>query len=244
MNNKKSVIPNLFTSLNIFCGFLSVVSIIEGKIVTACWLISLAAVFDLLDGQFARLTKTSSSFGFEFDSLADVVSFGIAPAVLLYKSYFYNMGILGIIISFFPLLFGGVRLARFNATYGNKEKTKFVGLPIPHSAMNSASFIIFNYYFWNEFYLSRIIIPQLLFVCILMVSTVEYYTLPKVSFRQGRKNSFRIIIIISALFTLALFPHQTFYPLNISYIFWGVVRFVYRIIRGPGSNKPVEIIAQ
>ena len=149
MKNTKSVIPNLFTTLNIFCGFLALVSIYEDKIISACWLISLAAVFDVLDGQFARLTKTSSSFGIEFDSLADVVSFGTVPSILLYKIYFYNLGKLGIIISFLPLLFGCVRLARFNVLYGNKAKTKFVGLPIPYSALSTVSFVIFNYHCWD-----------------------------------------------------------------------------------------------
>lgn len=241
MKNKISVIPNFFTTLNIFCGFLAIVSVFEGKIVPACWLISLAAVLDVLDGQLARLTKSSSSFGIEFDSLADVISFGAAPAILLYKAYFYNMGILGIIISFLPLIFGSVRLARFNVIFGGKEKTKFVGLPIPHSAINIASFFILNFFFWNEVYLSRILIPQILFVCVLMVSTVEYYTLPKFTFRQSRKNLIGISLIVVALITLALFPQETLYPINMLYILWGVVRFIYSRIKGSKSRKQIEI---
>ncbi len=244
MRNTKSVIPNFLTTLNIFCGFLAIVSVIESKILATCWLISLAAIFDLLDGQLARLTKTSSKFGIEFDSLADVVSFGLAPSILLYKTYLFKLGILGIIISFFPLLFGGVRLARFNVLFGNKEKTKFVGLPIPYSALCMVSFIIFNYHFWNDLHLTRILIPQIFMVCFLMVSAVEYYTLPKVSFRHGRKNSIGIIVILLALLILALFPQETFYPLTSAYILWGVVRFIYRLVKGPESDKPVEIIAQ
>jgi len=243
MKNTKSVIPNLFTTLNIFCGFLALVSIIEDKVISACWLISLAAIFDLLDGQFARLTKTSSSFGIEFDSLADLVSFGVAPSILLYHVYLQNLGKLGIIISFLPLIFGGVRLARFNVLYGHKAKTKFVGLPIPYSALNMAAFVIFNYHFWDDLYLSRVLIPQLLLVCGLMVSTVEYYTLPKISFKQGRINSMRIIYIVVALVALAFNPHAAFYPLTTAYILWGVVRFIYRQIRRGESGKPTEIIA-
>jgi len=244
MKKTKSVIPNLFTTLNIFCGFLALISIMEDKIVSACWLISLAAIFDVLDGQFARLTKTSSDFGIEFDSLADVISFGVVPAILLYKVFLFRLGKLGIIISFLPLLFGGVRLARFNILYGNKAKTKFVGLPIPYSALWTASFIIFNYHFWDELYLSRYLIPQLLFICILMVSSVEYYTLPKISFRHGRKNSIGIMIIIVALTILALRPSETYYPLTLIYILWGVIRFIYRIMKGSESDKTVEFIAQ
>jgi len=243
MKNTKSVIPNFFTTLNIFFGFLAIVNIIEDKFIIGCWLISLAAVFDLLDGQLARLTKTSSRFGIEFDSLADLVSFGVAPSILLYKTYLYNLGILGIIISFLPLLFGGIRLGRFNVLFGGKEKTKFVGLPIPYSALNSASFIIFNYHYWNKLHLSRMLIPQIFFICILMVSTVEYYTLPKVSFKHSTKNTLGIIIIIVMLITLAGFPRAAFYPLTTAYILWGVVRFIYRRTKGDNLDKPAEIIA-
>ena len=243
MKNTKSVIPNLFTTLNIFCGFLALISILEDKVVSACWLISLAAIFDLLDGQFARLTKTSSSFGIEFDSLADAVSFGVAPSILLYKVYLQYLGKLGIIISFLPLIFGGIRLARFNVLYGHKPKTRFVGLPIPYSALHIASFVIFNYHFWDDLHLSRILIPQLLFICGLMVSTVEYYTLPKISFKQGRINSLRIIYIVAGALTLAIDAQATFYPLLTAYILWGIVRFIYRQTRKGESAKPTEIIA-
>lgn len=240
MKNTKRVIPNLFTTLNIFCGFLALISILEDKIVSACWLISLAAVFDVLDGQFARLTKTSSSFGIEFDSLADIVSFGVVPSILFYKTYLYNVGKLGIIISFLPLIFGGIRLARFNVLYGHKPKTKFVGLPIPYSALHTASFIIFNYHFWDDIYLSDILIPQLLFICILMVSTVEYYTLPKFSFKHSRTNSIAIIVIILTLLILAFRPYEAFYPLTSAYILWGVIRFIHRQIKGSAvSTKPI-----
>ena len=237
MNNKRSVIPNFFTSLNMFCGFLAIVSVFDGKFVTASWLISLAAVFDLVDGQLARLTKSSSSFGTEFDSLADVVSFGAAPSILYYKACFSNMGILGIIISFLPLLFGGVRLARYNVTQGGKERTKFVGLPIPHSALNFASFMIFNYYFWDEMFLSRILIPQILLISILMVSNVEYYTMPKMSFKHGRKNTVEISMFILLIIVLALFPQETFYPLNFLYILWGVFRYFYHLAKGGEANQ-------
>jgi len=243
MKNTKSVIPNIFTTLNIFFGFLAIVNFIENKFITGCWLISLAAVFDVLDGQLARLTKTSSKFGIEFDSLADIVSFGVAPSVLLYKTYLHNLGILGIIISFMPLLFGGIRLARFNVLFGGREKTKFVGLPIPFSALHTVSFIIFNYYYWNEIYLHRILIPQTFFISILMVSTVEYYTLPKLSFKHSVKNTIGVIIIITLLLIFARFPQTTFYPISSAYILWGVVRFIYHQTRGDDSDKPAKIIA-
>ena len=109
MKNRKSVIPGIFTTLNIFCVFLAIIKVNDDKILPACWLIVFAGVFDALDGQLARITKSSSDFGVEFDSLADIVSFGVAPAVLLYHIYFQKFGILGVMISFLPVVFGGFR---------------------------------------------------------------------------------------------------------------------------------------
>ncbi len=244
MKNKRQVIPNFFTTLNIFCGFLAVISTMEGKIVTACWLIAIAAICDALDGELARLTKSSSDFGIEFDSLADVISFGMAPSILVYKIYFSKMGILGIILAFLPLVFGCIRLARFNVVFGGKEKTKFVGLPIPFMAITMASFIIFNYHFWGELYLSRIMIPQLLLICLLMISTVEYYTAPKVTFHHSFGNSLGIILLIVLAGILAIFPHETFYPLTIMYVLWGIIRFLYRLGKRSEENNHIEIIAR
>ena len=242
MKSKKSVIPNIFTSLNIFCGFLSIISVSNGKFVNAAWLITIAAILDTFDGQVARLTKTDSNFGIEFDSLADIISFGIAPAILIYKVYFESFGILGIIISFLPLMCGGIRLARFNVLFGGKEKVNFIGLPIPFAALSFVSFVIFNYYFWNELFLTRILIPQLVLVSALMVSKVEYWVLPKVTFRHSRKNTTEIIIILIALVALALFPQESYYPLIMFYILWGVMRFIYKILTGNYIENPVNKI--
>ncbi|MFX0138636.1 MAG: CDP-diacylglycerol--serine O-phosphatidyltransferase [Candidatus Hodarchaeota archaeon] len=231
MKNKKSFIPGFFTALNIFCGFLAIIKISEDNIITACWLIVFAAIFDGLDGQLARFIKSPSNFGVEFDSLADIVSFGVAPSFLLYDIYFQKFGILGIIMSFSPLVFGGVRLARFNIQLTGFEKLNFSGLPIPIAAISFVSYVIFNYNFWNEIFLTRILGPHLVCVCILMVSTVEYYTFPKLTFRAGRKHSSIIIIMLVGFIILILFPHETLYPISIAYILWGVIRFFYRVLR-------------
>ncbi|NUM61438.1 MAG: CDP-alcohol phosphatidyltransferase family protein, partial [Ignavibacteriaceae bacterium] len=106
-----SVIPNLFTAMNMFCGFLSIINASEGNYEYSAWLIFVAAVFDALDGLVARLTNSSSELGVELDSLSDVVSFGAAPSFLLYKTFFYSMNTWGILISALPLIAGGFRLA-------------------------------------------------------------------------------------------------------------------------------------
>ena len=237
MKNKRSVIPGIFTALNIFCGFLAIIKISEGNYVIGSWLIVFAAIFDLLDGQLARFIKSASNFGVEFDSLADVISFGVAPAILLYNIQFQKLGILGIIISFSPLVFGAVRLARFNIQLTGFEKSSFSGLPIPIAAISFATYVIFNYNFWNEIYLTRFLGPQIVLICILMVSTVEYYTLPKFTFKAGRKNSSLIIVSLIGFTILLIFPHETFYPFSIIYILWGIIRFLYRVLKNNENNE-------
>lgn len=230
MNSKRSVIPGIFTALNIFCGFLAIIKVTDGKIIQASWLIVFAAICDALDGKLARLTKSTSEFGIEFDSLADIVSFGVAPGILLYHVHFSNLGILGMIISFAPVVFGGFRLARFNIQTTGFKKTNFSGLPIPISAVSFASFIIFNYRFWDNMHLTRFLGPQIAFVCLLMVSTIEYDTFPRLTFRAGRKHLARVITMLSGFTALILFPHETCYPLCLFYIFWGIFRFIGRIL--------------
>jgi CDP-diacylglycerol---serine O-phosphatidyltransferase len=239
MQNKRQVIPGIFTTLNLFCGFLSIIKISDGSIEQASWLIVLATIFDMLDGQLARLTKSSSEFGIEFDSLADVVSFGVAPSFLLYSIAFNQIGLIGIMISFSPLVAGTFRLARFNVQVSGFEKSNFSGIPITIAAMCIASFVIFNYYFWggiNE--LDRFLVPLILLVCILMVSTVEYYTLPKLTFRMGRKHSSLIIIMMVLLIIVIFFPHQALFPSIMLYLLFGLIRHLLMTIRS--ANKQVK----
>ncbi|HES60210.1 MAG TPA: CDP-diacylglycerol--serine O-phosphatidyltransferase, partial [Caldithrix sp.] len=138
----RSVIPNLFTAMNLFSGFLSILNASEGNYHYAAWLIIVAAVFDALDGAVARLTKSSSELGVELDSLSDIVSFGAAPAFLIYQTYLFSYQPLGVLISASLVLAGGFRLARFNVQLVGFDKNYFSGLPIPISALTISSFIL------------------------------------------------------------------------------------------------------
>jgi CDP-diacylglycerol--serine O-phosphatidyltransferase len=146
----RSIIPNLFTAMNMFAGFLSILNSSQGNYQYAAWLIIIAAIFDALDGAVARLTKSSSELGVELDSLSDIVSFGTAPAVLIFKTYLYNYNTLGVLIAASLILAGGFRLARFNIQLVSFEKTFFKGLPIPIAALTISSFIL-SYYSFNSY---------------------------------------------------------------------------------------------
>ncbi|MCK5087939.1 MAG: CDP-diacylglycerol--serine O-phosphatidyltransferase, partial [Melioribacteraceae bacterium] len=135
INLSRSLLPNSATALNLFSGFLSIIFASNNNFHLAALFIFIAAFFDLIDGLLARLTNSSSKFGVELDSLADVVSFGAAPSFLIYKSYLFQYDFIGILISSLILIFGAFRLARFNVQLENiKTKLDFNGLPIPVAA--------------------------------------------------------------------------------------------------------------
>ena len=153
MKNRMGFVPSLFTVLNLFCGFMSVISASSGDITQAAFLFFTAGLFDMFDGVVARFTGTSSKFGVELDSLADMVSFGVAPSFILYKSYFYLHDGFGIALARSIMIFGALRLARFNANLIGFDKTYFSGVPVPIPAVTVSSFFLFYY---NRIFLRRL----------------------------------------------------------------------------------------
>ncbi len=202
----KSLIPNLFTIMNMFCGFLSVVNSSEGNFYYASVLIILAGIFDALDGLAARITKSASEFGVELDSLSDLVSFGIAPAFLIYKIQLYVFLEIGILISAFYLVMAAFRLARFNVQLIGFEKTHFSGLPSPIGAMTVASFIL-TFYDNSIGQFAGKSGSYFVFIAIvigfLMVSKVRYEAFPKLTKEGLRQNlSLTIFMILSVILSI------------------------------------------
>jgi CDP-diacylglycerol---serine O-phosphatidyltransferase len=231
-----SVIPNLFTSINMFCGFLSILSASEGNINYAAWLIFTAAIFDALDGMVARLTKSSSELGVELDSLSDIVSFGAAPSFLLYKTYFYSMDTWGIIVSALPLIAGGFRLARFNIQLVGFSKSFFLGLPIPSSALTIASFVLA---FYNDEFpkpISDFITPMILVLSFLMVSNIRYETLPKISIKSIKEKPFHFIFLIIAILLVVFMYKRGLFLVFVFMIVIGIFRHLYKLITTPSNN--------
>lgn len=232
-----SVIPNLFTSLNMFCGFLSILSASEGNYIYSAWLIFTAAIFDALDGLVARLTNSSSELGVELDSLSDIVSFGVAPSFLLYKSFFYSMDTLGIIISAVPLIAGGFRLARFNVQLVGFSKSFFLGLPIPSSALTIASFVLA---FYNDGYpkpISEFITPMILVLSFLMVSNIRYETLPKLSLQSFKEKPYHFIFLIVSAILVATMNKKGLFLVFVFMIVIGILRHFYKLITSRSNNN-------
>lgn len=231
MRGKRSFFPSLFTMLNLFFGFFSILNALQGKFVTASWMILIAAVWDAIDGKIARKTQTYSDFGIEFDSIADVVSFGAAPSILIYQVFFYKfeafgitLSFFGIVLSFFPLLFGAIRLARFNVSLDSFEKENFSGLPIPAMAVTLSSYVIFNYDLWEGLRFAPVLAPLVVLLSILMVSNVEYETVPKLSFRENKRNSIYLSIMLLGLGVIFLFREKAIFPLIFGFDLSGLVR--------------------
>ncbi len=227
-----SVIPNLFTAMNMFCGYLSIINTAQGKYNYAAWLIVIAAVFDALDGVMARMTNSSSELGVELDSLSDLVSFGAAPAFLIYQTYLKDFNSLGVIISSLLLIAGGFRLARFNVQLVGYDKAYFKGLPIPSSAITIAAFIL-TYFStgtgFEEPYASYII-PLVLLVSFLMISTIKYDTLPKFNKKGIKEKPVQFIFVILSIIVLIITSGQALFYIFILIILFGIFRHIFYLL--------------
>ena len=233
----RSIVPNFFTVGNMFCGYMSIVfAVFNHNYVLASWMIVLAAFFDAMDGKIARFINTSSKFGVEYDSLADVVSFGLAPSVLIYAFFFSDWKTVGLFISFFPLLFASIRLARFNVQLEGFDKSHFTGLPSPVAAISLATYIIFVSEFFQANPFPKLFITITFILSILMVSTIRYDIMPNLTFKGSRYNKVMFVLLIISFLTLIIFPKALFFPYMMIYVLSGIVRFLIKL----GSDSLVK----
>ena len=221
----RKILPGMFTLGNLFCGFLAVINTFEGAFVTAAWWIIIAAIFDALDGKVARLTGGSSEFGIEFDSIADVVSFGVAPAALIHSYIFSGTGELGYIIAFCFLAAGAVRLARFNTSATTGKKNYFTGMPIPAAAGVLASFVLFSNNVWGGIGNIDIAMVLVFMTSLAMVSNFKYAVMPRIGFAT-KKDIFRSVWFISHIIVVICYPDEVFFPTGILYLLSGPAVYI------------------
>ena len=225
------LLPNTLTLCGMFCGFFAILSAINGNFLYAAWAIVLANVFDGLDGWIARLTNTSTRFGIELDSLSDLVAFGVAPAVMMYKWALVPFGRWGWAATFLFVACGALRLARFNIQTGTPGSKSFKGMPIPGAATVMASIVIFYYDFWkgvperNVFFLIITILLSLL-----MVSTIRYHGLKEIDFREKKPFWFLIVFVI-ILFVLFVHPSTAIFIFAMAYLVWGIIENGYLLVK-------------
>lgn len=229
----RAIVPSLFTVLNMFCGYLSVIQSNEGNFINASLLILASAFFDTIDGLMARLTKSSSEFGIQIDSLADIISFGIAPAFLSYKLYFYSFENYGLMISSLLLIMAGIRLARFNVQLVGFEKSYFTGLPSPASAITIVAFVL-NFYDQKNGLnpIAANYFPHVvLLVSFLMISLIRYETIPKFSKKGFKEKPFLFVSLFFSLFILFISKGKAFFYLLITFIFIGILKAAIRVVK-------------
>ncbi len=193
----------------------------SGKFEYAAWLILLALIFDGLDGRVARMTNTTSKFGLEFDSLADIVSFGVAPAMLLYQYCGVDYGRFGMVVSGLYVVFGAIRLARFNVMTSETEPSVFIGVPIPTAAI-FVSILILLY----EKYMFKLYIPLLiatLFVAVLMVSNIRYPSFKKINLQKSNFIKVLVGLVVGASL-IFIYPTESLALLIGGYLVFGVAR--------------------
>ena len=233
MKITRAVVPSLFTTLNAFCGFMSLTYSSKGQVELGAWFIILAAIFDSLDGVMARITRSSSQFGVELDSLADVVSFGAAPSLLVYQASLHTLGNIGIIVSAMPLVFGAIRLARFNIQLVGFDKDYFKGLPIPFMALTICAFLLHYYTEGGGLQgLSRQMLPPLVAaLSLLMVSRVRYDTLPKFTSRDLRAHPWRAITLSAAGVAIIISEGRYLLGVLLVFILFGVVKSTFLWLR-------------
>ena len=201
------LLPSILTTFGMFAGFYSIIASINGDFTLAAISIMVAMLWDALDGRVARLTNTQSDFGAQYDSLADLVSFGVAPALLVYEWSLSDLGRIGWLAAFIFLACAALRLARFNTQVGISDKRYFQGLPSPAAAGVIASMIWlkfwkFEYFDFGIVSLSYYIGVGITIVCaLLMVSNVRYYSFKEL---DSKKASFRFLLAIVLSFIVLL----------------------------------------
>jgi CDP-diacylglycerol--serine O-phosphatidyltransferase len=233
------VLPNLITTMNLFFGFVAIIKAIEGQYLFSAYAIVAAAVFDLLDGRVARLTQSMSKFGAEYDSLCDLVSFGVAPGILLFLWALQPFDRLGWLVSFLFCACGALRLARFNVQQNIVEKNYFQGLPIPMAAGIVASSVLAYTDMGWEPQKSITLLSMAALLAFAMVSTFRYRSFKDIDFR--RRRPFRYVIIgLALLVAVALRPEVMLFVVFFAYAALGAVFGIMGLGKPPKAQPIVN----
>lgn len=219
------ILPNLLTTTNMFFGFMAVILSIQGQFLTAAYAIVAAAIFDLLDGRVARLTNTQSSFGSQYDSLCDLISFGVAPALLMYLWALKPFGRIGWLASFAFVACGALRLARFNVRDA-VDKVDFQGLPIPMAAGIIASSVLCFYELDLDGARNKLLLGITFLLAFTMVSEFRYRSFKEVNLRKKQPFVYLVggVLIIVLI---AFHPEVMLFVMFLSYATLGAILGVF-----------------
>jgi len=222
------LLPNIFTTTNLFFGFYSILASTKGNFYNAAFVIVLAIILDALDGRIARMTNTMSQFGAEYDSLADLVAFGVAPAILAYYWTLYAYGKWGLVAAFLFVACGALRLARFNVQIGIVESRVFNGLAIPAAASVVATCVMLYFYIGGTGkYQNIFVMAVIVTLALLMVSNVKYYSFKDLNF-FSRKPFMSFVLIVIIMIIVYVETEITLFTFSIGYVLSGPVWWLLR----------------
>jgi CDP-diacylglycerol--serine O-phosphatidyltransferase len=215
------VLPSLFTTMGLFAGFYALIAAIQGRYELAAWAIIVAAIFDMLDGRVARLLHAETAFGAEYDSLSDMLSFGIAPAVLVYLWALTPLHKPGWLAAFLIAACAALRLARFNTQVGKMDKRYFQGLPTPATALLIATAVLFHEdgglqpLSWLWFGISVVL-------AWLMVSRVRFVSGKDIDLKK-RRPFVVVLAFLAVIFFVMINPYRVLFMLLLAYVLHGVI---------------------
>ncbi len=220
------ILPNLFTTGNLFCGFWAIISVFQEQFYFAAVAILLASIFDILDGKVARLSGATSKFGVQYDSLADLVSFGVAPALLAFSWALRPYGRFGWLAAFLFVVCGALRLARFNVMSSSGETKYFKGLPIPAAAtMIALTILLYLRLIETEWVKDIVLLVMIYILAFLMVSNIRYFSFKE--FNLARRKPFSLFIfIVLSMVVIVMEPAIVLFGFILSYILSGPILMV------------------
>ena len=232
------LLPNLFTTANLFAGFFSIITAINGNFYVAAATVFVAMVLDSLDGRVARLTNTQSAFGAEYDSLSDMVAFGLAPAVLAYEWALSELGNVGLTVAFIYVACAALRLARFNTQIGKVDKRWFIGLASPAAAGVVAGWV-WAVWALDEVGIRGVDLPLILVMLfalmvaaagLLMVSNIKYYSFKDLDLK-GRVPFVAILIVVLVFAVVFSDPPRILLLIFLAYAASGPVQYLMQLRR-------------
>jgi CDP-diacylglycerol--serine O-phosphatidyltransferase len=234
------ILPNLVTTGSLFAGFYSMVATLNGNYSSAAIWIFISAICDGLDGKVARMTGTTSKFGVEYDSLADLVAFGVTPGLMMYAWALKPFGRLGWLAAFLFVVCGALRLARFNVQVNTVESKRFVGLPIPAAAsMVAATVLLFHHFGWPSSFKRLAIIGLIYLLAFLMVSNFRYYSFKDPALIRRQPFGFLLLAVV-LLIVVAAEPVMMTFAIMLTYVLSGPVGFVFTWPRRRRLEKAVH----
>lgn len=238
------ILPNLFTTASLFSGFYSIIASMKGMYEIAAWTILIAMVFDGLDGRIARMTRTTSKFGAEYDSLADLVAFGVAPAILAYQWALMAFGKWGWLAAFLFVTCGALRLARFNVQTEIIDSKVFNGLAIPAGASVIATAVLLYFKLGGEGEFNNLsILIGTVAVALLMVSSIKYYSFKDLNF-FARKPFMSFVLIVLILVIVIAESQIMIFTFSFGYALSGPVWLIYNLIRKKTLEEEQKIHRQ